>query len=58
MLTYPATLAGAAPGELPHHTGGAKCGTQIWTLLADEYPASQAAAAEIEAFDVIGRQIL
>ena len=32
--------------------------TMIWTLLADEYPASPAAAAEIEAFDVIGRKLL
>jgi RimJ/RimL family protein N-acetyltransferase len=32
--------------------------TMIWTLLADEYPASPAATAEIEAFDVMGRQIL
>ena len=32
--------------------------TMIWTLLADEYPTSPAAAAEIEAFDVIGRQLL
>ena len=32
--------------------------TMIWTLLADEYPASPAAAAEIEAFDVVGRKLL
>jgi RimJ/RimL family protein N-acetyltransferase len=30
----------------------------IWTLLADTYPSSPAALAEIEAFDVIGRKIL
>jgi RimJ/RimL family protein N-acetyltransferase len=30
----------------------------IWTLLADEYPASPAAAAEIEAFNAMGRRIL
>ena len=28
--------------------------TMIWTLLADEYPTSPAATAEIEAFDVMG----
>jgi RimJ/RimL family protein N-acetyltransferase len=32
--------------------------TMIWTLLAHEYPTSPSAAAKIEAFDVIGRQIL
>ncbi len=30
----------------------------LWTLLADEYPASVAAAAEIEAFDVVGQRIV
>jgi RimJ/RimL family protein N-acetyltransferase len=30
----------------------------VWTLLADEYPTSAAAGAEIEAFDVVGRRIL
>lgn len=32
--------------------------TMVWTLLADEYPASAAARVPIEAFDVVGRQIL
>jgi RimJ/RimL family protein N-acetyltransferase len=32
--------------------------TMIWTLLAEEYPTSPAATAEIEAFDIIGRQLL
>src|SRR5215472_5789235 len=32
--------------------------TMIWTLLADEYPTSPAAAAEIEAFDAVGRKLL
>ena len=32
--------------------------TMIWTLLAAEYPRSPAAAAEIEAFDALGRRIL
>jgi hypothetical protein len=30
----------------------------IWTLFADEYAASAAAKAEIEAFAVIGQRIL
>jgi RimJ/RimL family protein N-acetyltransferase len=32
--------------------------TMVWTLLADEYPASPAAAAELEAFDVVGQRLL
>ncbi len=32
--------------------------SMVWTLLAGEYPESPAAAAEIAAFDVIGRRIL
>ncbi len=32
--------------------------TMIWTLLAHEYPTSPAAAADIEAFDVMGRRLL
>jgi RimJ/RimL family protein N-acetyltransferase len=32
--------------------------TMIWTLLADEFAASPASTAEVEAFDVIGRRIL
>ena len=32
--------------------------TMVWTLLAHEYHTSPAAAAEIEAFDVIGRPLL
>jgi RimJ/RimL family protein N-acetyltransferase len=31
--------------------------TMVWTLLAHEYPTSPA-AAEIEAFDVMGRPLL
>ena len=38
--------------------GGKVRDTLVWTLLADEYPASHAAQVEIEAFDVIGRRIL
>lgn len=30
----------------------------IWTLRADDYPATPAASAEIEAFDALGRRIL
>jgi RimJ/RimL family protein N-acetyltransferase len=30
----------------------------VWTLLAEEYPASPAALARIEAFDVIGRRLI
>ena len=37
--------------------GGKVRDTLVWTLLADEYPASHAAQVEIEAFDVIGRRI-
>jgi RimJ/RimL family protein N-acetyltransferase len=29
----------------------------IWTLFAEEYPASPAASADITAYDVIGRQL-
>jgi len=32
--------------------------SMVWTLLAGEYPNSPAAAAEVAAFDVIGRRIL
>jgi RimJ/RimL family protein N-acetyltransferase len=32
--------------------------TMVWTLLADEYATSPAAAVDIEAFDVLGRKIL
>ncbi len=32
--------------------------TMVWTLLAHEYHTSPAAAAEVEAFDVMGRQLL
>jgi RimJ/RimL family protein N-acetyltransferase len=38
-------------------TGGEPRDTMIWTLFADEYPASPAAAAEIEAFDARGQRI-
>ena len=37
---------------------GQPCDTMVWTLLAHEYHTSLAAAAEIEAFDVMGRPLL
>lgn len=33
-------------------------GTMIWSLFADEFPASPAAGQEIAAFDVLGRKLL
>jgi RimJ/RimL family protein N-acetyltransferase len=38
-------------------TDGEPRDTMIWTLFADEYPASPAASAEIEAFDAIMQRI-
>lgn len=32
--------------------------SMIWTLLAQDYPSTQSAQAQIEAFDAIGRKIL
>ncbi len=32
--------------------------TMLWTLLAEEYPASPAAASLLEAFDVLGQRLL
>jgi len=37
---------------------GPRYDTMIWTLFADEYPASPAAQAQIEAFDAFGRRLL
>jgi RimJ/RimL family protein N-acetyltransferase len=42
----------AAPGD------GKLRDVMFWTLFVDEYPASAAAKAEIEAFDVVGQKIL
>lgn len=39
-------------------TGGEPCDAMIWTLFADEYPASAAARAELEAFNAIGQKVL
>ncbi|MBN1138857.1 MAG: GNAT family N-acetyltransferase [Anaerolineae bacterium] len=38
--------------------GGEPRDTMIWTLLMNEYPASAAAGAPIEAFDVMGHRLL
>jgi RimJ/RimL family protein N-acetyltransferase len=38
--------------------GGAMRDTMVWSLLRGEYPASPSAAAEVEAFDAIGRRLL
>jgi RimJ/RimL family protein N-acetyltransferase len=37
---------------------GKTCDSMIWTLFADEYPATPCAAAKIKAFDIIGKQLL
>lgn len=51
--TLEATLRSRLP--LP---GGRWRDTQVWTLFAADYPASPAARAEMEAFDVVGRRLL
>lgn len=38
--------------------GGTRRDSMIWSLLADEYPSSPAAAAPLEAFDAAGRRLL
>jgi len=38
--------------------GGELSDLMFWALFADEYPASAAAKAEVEAFDVVGQKIL
>jgi RimJ/RimL family protein N-acetyltransferase len=42
---------GAAPDDSPRDT-------MIWSLFRDEYPASPAAAADVRAFDALGRPLL
>jgi RimJ/RimL family protein N-acetyltransferase len=37
---------------------GSQRDNMVWTLLAEEYPASPASGAEVKAFDVAGRRIL
>jgi RimJ/RimL family protein N-acetyltransferase len=39
-------------------SGGQPRDAMIWTLLSDEFPASPAASAQIEAYDVAGLRIL
>jgi RimJ/RimL family protein N-acetyltransferase len=39
-------------------TDGTPRNTMIWTLLRDEYAASAAAQAQVEAFDVMGQKLL
>jgi RimJ/RimL family protein N-acetyltransferase len=38
-------------------TVGAPADSMVWTMFADEYPASPAAHVEIEAFDALGNKI-
>jgi RimJ/RimL family protein N-acetyltransferase len=63
------TRSTAVPGKLGfvHEATMRKCDqmtngemrdTMIWTMLAEDYPASPAASTKVEAFDVIGRRIL
>lgn len=52
-FTHEATLRQRTP-----FINGQLIDQMIWTLFADEYPSSPAKAAEIEAFDVIGRKII
>ena len=39
-------------------TTGAMRDTMIWTLIADDYPYTPSAQAQVSAYDVMGRQIL
>lgn len=60
-LAVPRKLGFCHEATLRHRThtpDGRPRDTMIWTLLAHEYPASPAAAAELEAFDVVGRTLL
>lgn len=43
--------------RMKNHAGELR-DTLIWTLFADDYPASPSASAEIAAFDVIGRRLV
>jgi RimJ/RimL family protein N-acetyltransferase len=51
-FTHEATL-----GRRTKTGEGAYRDTMIWTLFASEYPKSKAAATDIKAYDVIGREI-
>jgi RimJ/RimL family protein N-acetyltransferase len=52
-FTHDATLRRAGVGG-----DGSARDTMVWTLLPEEYAASPAAAAEIAAFDAIGRRLI
>lgn len=52
-FTHEATLRQRTP-----FVEGRLLDRMLWTLFADEYPSSPAAAVKIEAFDVIGRRII
>lgn len=59
--SVPRKLAFTHEGTLRQRTetaAGEPRDTMVWTLLADEYPASPAHDAEIQAFDVVGRRLL
>jgi RimJ/RimL family protein N-acetyltransferase len=51
--THEATLRQRVPSN-----DGRSQDAMIWTLLADEYPSSPAAAMQVEAYDAAGRRIL
>jgi RimJ/RimL family protein N-acetyltransferase len=50
---HEATLRGRVPNHL-----GQWIDSMVWTMLAEEYPASPAARAEMTAFDAAGRSLL
>ena len=52
-LTHEATLRARV-----FDSDGKPRDTMIWTLFADEYPASLASEAEVKAFDALGKRIL
>jgi RimJ/RimL family protein N-acetyltransferase len=37
---------------------GSRTDTMVWTLLAEEFPASPAAATAVSAFDALGRRLI
>jgi RimJ/RimL family protein N-acetyltransferase len=57
----PRKLGFCHEATLRHHTrtpDGQPRDTMVWTLLAHEYHTNPAATAEIEAFDILERQLL